>query len=116
MYSFTKDIINTHTSGRYTPKLKKSEHYIYRLQIVEAAKFYKAAGGVGSKIYEYLKWKKEMNGNKFISLPNDYFYKTWEIRRQRICDAVDKLKAAKLIKVRKKTGKSTLVILNEPKI
>ena len=111
MYSFTKDIINTHTSGRYTSKLKKSEHYIYRLQIVEAAKFYKAAGGVGSKIYEYLKWKKEMNGNKLISLPNYYFDKTWGISRQRICEAVDKLEAAKLIKFKKSIGKSTLVRL-----
>ena len=110
MYSFTKDIIKTHTS-RWHPKLKKSEHYIYRLQIVEAAKFYKAAGGVGSKIYEYLKWKKEMNGNKLITLPNDYFDKTWGISRQRICEAVDKLEAAKLIKFKKSIGKSTLVRL-----
>ena len=114
MIPFT-NINNTHNT-KWKPKLKKSEQYIYRLPIKTSARFYKVARGVGSKIYEYLKWKKEMNGNKFISLPNDYFYKTWEIRRQRICDAVDKLKAAKLIKVRKKTGKSTLVILNEPKI
>jgi len=110
MDSFTKHITNTHTS-RWRPKLKRSEHYIYRLQIVESAKFYKAAGGVGSKIYEYLKWKKEMNGNKLIPLPNNYFYKTWEISRQRICEAVDKLGAAKLIKFKKRTGKSTLVRL-----
>tara|TARA_Y100000310_G_scaffold323130_1_gene383094 strand:+ start:377 stop:724 length:348 start_codon:yes stop_codon:yes gene_type:complete len=115
MYSFTKDIVNTHSS-KWQPKLKKSEHYIYKLPIKESARFYKVAGGVGSKIYEYLKWKKEMNGNKFISLPNDYFYKTWEIRRQRICEAVGKLKAAKLIKFKKSTGRSTLVMLNESKI
>ena len=54
-----------------------------------------------------------MNGNKFISLPNDYFYTIWEIRRQRICEAVDKLRAAKLIKFKKSSGKSTLVKLNE---
>mgnify|MGYP001219151930 CR=1 FL=1 len=110
MYSFTKDIIKTH-KGRWRPKLKKSEYYIYQLHIEEAAKFYRAARGVGSKIYEYLKWKKEMNGNKFISLPNGYFYKTWGIRRQRICEAVDKLKTAKLIKFKKETGKTTLVKL-----
>ena len=111
MYSFTKDIINTHTSSRYTPKLKRAERYIYKVPLVESAKFYKAAGGVGSKIYEYLKWKKEMNGNNLISQPNDYFYKTWRIRRQRICEAVDKLGVAKLIKVKKKIGKTTLVQL-----
>ena len=111
MYSFTKDIINTHTSSRYTPKLKRSERYIYKLQISESAKFYKAAGGVGSKIYEYLKWKKEMNGNKLISLPNDYFDQTWGISRQRICEAADKLEEAKLIEFKKHIGKSTLVRL-----
>jgi len=111
MYSFTKDIVNTHTSSRYTPKLKKSKHYIYKLHIEESAKFYRAAGGVGGKIYEYLKWKKEMNGNKLITLPNDYFDKTWGIKRQRICEAVDKLEAQGLIEFKKCTGKSTLVRL-----
>ena len=111
MYSFTKDIINTHTSSRYTPKLKRSERYIYKVPLVESAKFYKAAGGVGSKIYEYLKWKKEMNGNQLISLPNKFFEDTWGISRQRICEAVDKLEAVKLIKFKKQIGKSTLVRL-----
>ena len=110
MYSFTKDTVNTHTN-RWQPKLKQSEYYIYKLHIEESAKFYRAAGGVGGKIYEYLKWKKEMNGSKFIPLPNDYFDKTWGIKRQRICEAVDKLKAAKLIKIKKHIGKSTLVRL-----
>ena len=110
MDSFTKDTININPS-RWTPKRKKSERYIYRLQIGESAKFYKAAGGVGSKIYEYLKWKKEMNGNKLIALPNYYFDQTWGISRQRICEAVDKLEAAKLIKFKKQIGKSTLVRL-----
>ena len=110
MYSFTKDTININPS-KWAPKRKRSERYIYRLQIGESAKFYKAAGGVGSKIYEYLKWKKEMNGNKLIALPNYYFDQTWGISRQRICEAVDKLKAAKLIKFKKCVGKSTLVKL-----
>ena len=112
MYSFTKDIVNTHTS-HWRPKIKKSEYYIYKLHIEESAKFYRIAGGVGGKIYEYLKWKKEMNGNKFISLPNDYFYGTWGISRQRICEAVDRLGSAKLIQVKKIIGKSTLVKLND---
>ena len=114
MIKFTN--INKTHSSKWRPKLKKSEHYIYRLPIKKSAEFYKVARGVGSKIYEYLKWKKEMNGNKFISLPNDYFYRTWGIRRQRICDAVDKLKVAKLIKSKKSIGKSTLVKLNERQI
>jgi len=110
MISFTKDIVNTHSS-KWRPKLKKSEYYIYKLKIQEDAKYYKVAGGVGSMIYRYLKWKKEMNGNEFISLPNDYFYKTWEISRQRICEAVDKLETAGLIKFKKRTGLTTLVKL-----
>ena len=112
MDSFTKDTININPS-KWAPKHKKSERYIYKLQIGESAKFYKAAGGVGSKIYEYLKWKKEMNGNKSITLPNDYFDQTWGISRQRICEAVDKLVAAKLIEADKNIGKSTLVKLND---
>ena len=112
MYSFTRDtIMNNTPPTRWRRKLKKSEYYIYKLHIQKAAKYYIAAGGVGSKIYEYLKWKKEMNGNNLISLPNDYFYKTWRIRRQRICEAVDKLGVAKLIKVKKNIGKTTLVQL-----
>ena len=74
MNSFTKDIINTHTS-KWAPKRKKSEYYIYRLPIERSAKFYKVAGGVGSKIYEYLKWKRGMNGSGFITLPNGFFDK-----------------------------------------
>ena len=110
MIKFT-NITNTHS--RWQPKKSKAEHYIYKLNIKRSAEFYRAAGGVGSKVYEYLKWKKEMNGNKFISLPNDYFFTTWEIRRQRICEAVDKLRAVKLIKFKKSLGKPTLVKLNE---
>ena len=112
MISFTKDIVNTHSS-KWRPKLKKSEYYIYKLKIQEDAKYYKVAGGVGSMIYRYLKWKKEMNGNKSITLPNDYFDQTWGISRQRICEAVDKLVAAKLIEADKNIGKSTLVKLND---
>jgi|TARA_Y100000294_G_scaffold28957_1_gene24378 hypothetical protein len=115
MDSFTKDIIKTH-NGRWRPKLKKSEYYIYRLPIEDSAKFYRAAGGVGSKIYEYLKWKKEMNGNKLITLPNDYFDKTWGIARQRICEALDKLKSAGLVELEKSIGKSTLVKLHDKQI
>ena len=72
MYSFTKDIVNTHSS-KWRPKLKKSEHYIY----------------------------------------NKFFDDTWGISRQRICEAVDKLGAVKLIQFKKVIGKSTLVKLNE---
>ena len=115
MYSFTKDIVNTHT-GRWSPKRRKTERYVYKLPIVESAKFYRAAGGVGSKIYEYLKWKKGMNGNQFIVLPNGYFDKTWGISRQRICEAVDKLEAVKLIQFKKYIGKSTLVRLDDEQI
>ena len=108
MIKFT-NITNTHS--RWQPKKSRAEHYIYKLNIKRSAEFYRAAGGVGSKVYEYLKWKKEMNGNKLISLPNYYFDKTWGISRQRICEAVDKLEAAKLIKFKKSIGKSTLVRL-----
>ena len=52
-----------------------------------------------------------MTGNQLITLPNKFFEDTWGIKRQRICEAVDKLEEAKLIEFKKHIGKSTLVRL-----
>ena len=74
--------------------------------------FYKVAKGVGCKIYEYLIWKEKLNGRDFITLPNDFFLRTWGIRRQRINDACKLLEAHDLIVVRRQKGFSNYVKLN----
>ena len=93
MNSFTKDIINKPniSKGRFTPKksngkaIDKKDYYIYRYQLYGvSALFFKVAGGVGGKIFEYLKFKDDLNGHKHWVLPNNLFYKVWNIRRQRI--------------------------------
>jgi len=124
MNSFTKDIINKpnivvgkfqkkrNKSGQV--KVKKEDYYIYQYKLFSKLPvlFYKVAGGVGCKIYEYLIWKEKLNGRDFITLPNDFFLRTWGIRRQRINDACKLLEAQDLIVVRRQKGFSNYVKLN----
>ena len=124
MNSFTKDIINKpnivvgkfqkkrNKSGQV--KVKKEDYYIYQYKLFSKLPvlFYKVAGGVGCKIYEYLIWKEKLNGRDFITLPNDFFLKTWGIRRQRINDACKLLEAKDLIIVRRQKGFNNYVKLN----
>ena len=124
MNSFTKDIINKpnivvgkfqkkrNKSGQV--KVKKEDYYIYQYKLFSKLPvlFYKVAGGVGCKIYEYLIWKEKLNGRDFITLPNEFFLRTWGIRRQRINDACKLLEAPDLIVVRRQKGFSNYVKLN----
>tara|TARA_R100001440_G_scaffold31700_1_gene50327 strand:+ start:183 stop:578 length:396 start_codon:yes stop_codon:yes gene_type:complete len=124
MNSFTKDIINKpnivvgkfqkkrNKSGQV--KVKKEDYYIYQYKLFSKLPvlFYKVAGGVGCKIYEYLIWKEKLNGRDFITLPNEFFLRTWGIRRQRINDACKLLEAQDLIVVRRQKGFSNYVKLN----
>ena len=124
MDSFTKDIINKpnvvvgkfqkkrNKSGQV--KVKKEDYYIYQYKLFSKLPvlFYKVAGGVGCKIYEYLIWKEKLNGRDFITLPNEFFLRTWGIRRQRINDACKLLEAQDLIVVRRQKGFSNYVKLN----
>ena len=124
MDSFTKDIINKpnvvvgkfqkkrNKSGQV--KVKKEDYYIYQYKLFSKLPvlFYKVAKGVGCKIYEYLIWKEKLNGRDFITLPNEFFLRTWGIRRQRINDACKLLEAQDLIVVRRQKGFSNYVKLN----
>ena len=124
MNSFTKDIINKpnivvgkfqkkrNKSGQV--KVKKEDYYIYQYKLFSKLPvlFYKVAGGVGCKIYEYLIWKEKLNGRDFITLPNEFFLRTWGIRRQRINDACKLLEAENLIIVRRRSGFCNYVKLN----
>ena len=124
MNSFTKDIINKpnivvgkfqkkrNKSGQV--KVKKEDYYIYQYNLFSKlpVMFYKVAKGVGCKIYEYLIWKEKLNGRDFITLPNEFFLRTWGIRRQRINDACKLLEAQDLIVVRRQKGFSNYVKLN----
>ena len=125
MDSFTKHILNKPNigrSGRFAKKRKangeiknkKEDYYIYQYKLFSKLPvlFYKVAKGVGCKIYEYLIWKEKLNGRDFITLPNDFFLRTWGIKRQRINDACKLLEAHDLIVVRRQKGFSNYVKLN----
>jgi|TARA_Y100000294_G_scaffold156261_1_gene157040 hypothetical protein len=123
MESLSKDIINSTPNVSRRPKfkkkktngaaLKKEDYYIYRYNLFGvAAVFYKVAKGVGAKIFEYLLWKEKFNGREFITLPNDFFLRTWGIRRQRINDACKLLEAQDLIVVKRQPGFNNYVKLN----
>ena len=125
MSSFTKDIFNKSNvvvnrkyqkkrNANGKAKYKKEDYYIYQYSLFSKlpVMFYKVAKGVGCKIYEYLIWKDKLNGREFRTLPNDFFLKTWGIRRQRINDACKLLEAKDLIIVRRQKGFNNYVKLN----
>tara|TARA_A100001035_G_scaffold263446_1_gene243984 strand:+ start:272 stop:676 length:405 start_codon:yes stop_codon:yes gene_type:complete len=127
MSSFTKNIFNKPNIAKPIFKKKRSmngkaqikeeDYYIYQYQIYGAAAlFYRCAGGVGGKIYEYLKFKDNLNGREFRILPNNLFMKHWKIRRQRINDALQKLEAEDLVVVLRQKGFCNRVKLNIPEV
>ena len=71
----------------------------------------KAAGEVGMSIYNYLKFKKSFDGDKYYSLLKEQFDLKWGISRQRKAEAIDKLEKAGLITTVRKKGCSTKVRL-----
>ena len=70
-----------------------------------------AAGKVGIAIYNFLKWRKNFDGDKFFTLPKITFDLKWGIDRQRKSEAVDKLEKAGYIQTIRKKGCSTKVRL-----
>ena len=86
MIKFT-NISNTHI-GRRSKKADKEKWYIYKTEYLLAAAFYKSAGGVGRIILDYILWKRSMNGNEWISLPNTHFKLEIGIERQRNSEAI----------------------------
>ena len=110
MIKFT-NISNTHM-GRRSKKADKEKWYIYKTEYLLAAAFYKSAGGVGRIILDYILWKRSMNGNEWISLPNTHFKLEFGIERQRKSEAICKLERDNLIIVERQKGKSTLIKLS----
>ena len=78
------------------------QNYFYKSAIIVK----KAAGEVGMSIYNYLKFKKSFDGDKYYSLPKEQFDLKWGISRQRKA-----LEKAGLIATVRKKGCSTKVRL-----
>ena len=71
------------------------------------------AGKAGSAIYSYLKWKKEMNGHKFYTIPNEHMLVKYGLIRQRISEGLVLLEAWGIVETEKHIGKSTRVKLKD---
>ena len=71
------------------------------------------AGKAGSAIYSYLKWKKEMNGHKFYTIPNEHMFIKYDLIRQRISEGIAKLETWGIVETKKHVGKSTRVKLRD---
>ncbi len=96
---------------RKDKKANPNTWYIYKTELLLAAMFYKAAGGVGRIILDYLLWKRSMNGIEETTLPNEFFYLKYGITRQRKSAALLKLQRAELVSVFKEPGKAIRVKL-----
>lgn len=70
-------------------------------------------GKAGSAIYSYLKWRKEMNGNKFYTIPNEHMLVKYGLIRQRISEGIAKLEAWEIVETKKHVGKSTRAKLRD---
>ena len=73
--------------------------------------FLRTAGKAGGAIYNYLKFKKGMNGDQFYVIPNGHLLVKYEVNRQRISEALTLLEAGGLVETIKRVGKSTRVRL-----
>ena len=85
--------------------------FIMNYDYKAAASFTKIGGKAGGPIYNYLKWKKGMNGDKFYKLPNNHFLVKYGLRRQRTAESLTLLEAAGFLQLDKAAGKSTRVRL-----
>ena len=109
MVKFTN--INNISISKKNRPAQKEKWYIFKTEYLLAAAFFKSAGGVGRIILDYILWKRSMNGNEWISLPNTHFKVHFGIDRQRKSEALFKLQKDNLIDVERKNGKATLVKL-----
>mgnify|MGYP001340073859 CR=1 len=109
MVKFT-NINNIPISKKNRPA-RKEKWYIFKTEYLLAAAFFKSAGGVGRIILDYILWKRSMNGNEWITLPNTHFKVHFQIDRQRKSEALFRLERDQLIDVERRIGKPTLVKL-----
>jgi len=85
--------------------------FIMNYDYKAAASFTKVGGKAGGPIYNYLKYKKGMNGDHFYVLPNNHFLVKYGLVRQRIAESLILLEAAGFVQLQKERGKSTRVRL-----
>ena len=93
------------------PKLKPEDWFIQNYRYKSAILCSKVAGKNGMLIYNYLKFKKNFDGDKFFTLPKQNFDLENGVDRQRKAEAVDKLERAGVIQTIRKKGCSTKVRL-----
>ena len=75
MNSFTKYTLTNTKSSRYVKKVQDNDYFIYQYKLFSktSVAFFKIAGGVGEKIYQYLTWKETFDGRIFQTLPLTVF-------------------------------------------
>ncbi len=83
------------------------QNYYYKSAILCSG----AAGKVGILIYNFLKYRKNFDGDQFFTLPKQNFDLENGVDRQRKSEAVDKLEKAGYIQTIRKKGCSTKVRL-----
>ncbi len=83
------------------------QDYFYKSSIIVK----QCAGEVGMSIYNFIKFKKNFDGDKYYSLPKAQFDLKWGISRQRKAEAIDRLEKEGLIQTIRKKGCSTKVRL-----
>tara|TARA_R110000765_G_scaffold12016_1_gene37626 strand:+ start:380 stop:673 length:294 start_codon:yes stop_codon:yes gene_type:complete len=92
-------------------KIPKEDWFIQNYRYKSAILCSAAAGKVGILIYNYLKFKKNFDGDKFFTLPKQNFDLENGVDRQRKSEAVDRLEKAGVIQTIRKKGCSTKVRL-----
>ena len=92
-------------------KIPKEDWFIQSYRYKSAILCSTAAGKVGILIYNYLKFKKNFDGDKFFTLPKQNFDLENGVTRPRKAEAIDKLEAEGLIQTIRKKGCSTKVRL-----
>ena len=92
-------------------KIPKKDWFIQNYRYKSAILCSTAAGKVGILIYNYLKFRKNFDGDQFFTLPKQNFDLENGVDRQRKSEAVDKLERAGLIQTIRKKGCSTKVRL-----
>ena len=92
-------------------KIPKEDWFIQSYRYKSAIVCSVAAGKVGIAIYNFLKWRKNFDGDKFFTLPKQNFDLENGVDRQRKSEAIDKLEKEGLIQTIRKKGCSTQVRL-----
>ena len=111
--SFTKVDKRKKANGSADATEDSKKHFVMYYDYRAGALCSLVGGKAGSAIYSYLKWKKEMNGHKFYTIPNEHMFIKYDLIRQRISEGIAKLEAWGIVETKKHIGKSTRVKLRD---